>query len=344
MNTSLVALAFAALAASAAADRWNPSTVEEYLNAEDKGQADRDHTQTLLSHVHSIDLNSLARMFYLWRVAQPKVCQRPELLDGWYFEDRWTTLQERFNFYGLAYALKEVPGDGRCLFHTIATALRSEKVTAKMLMRFLNPEASPHIVAVIKACETENGFYNTEALKKISLANMMGIYADDPVSIANFDEKEFAEKLEAQAEMQYNTRVMDDQEIMSLFKNVNLTDINDRLKKGENALELAKEVYNKIKPQHDEIFGSWIDINVLEELFMFRLVKLQEHDASIALSLGMDHPINFIILTRYTDGCHFKPAGLVDVCGSSDKSPQLPRSVIMPGDVPLPLAIMMKDS
>ncbi|GBE58826.1 signal peptide-containing protein, putative [Babesia ovata] len=302
MYSSLVALVFAAFLASAAADRWQPVTVLEYLNAERGGHVGRKETQEQLSKVAKLDLNSLARMFYLWRTQQPKVCQRPVLVDDWFIEKKWTTLQERFNFYGLAYAIKEVPGDGSCLFHTIATALRESGVTAKMLMGFLKPRPSKHIIKMMEAGEVEDGFYTMEAIKKISLAELLGIYADDPLSIRHFNAKDFASKIERYASLQVDCKALNEKEIMALFDNVDLTVVSERLGDGADPLTVAKEVYKKVRPQHDNVVGSWIDIQTLEELFQFRLVKLEEHEARVSLSRGLDYPINFVMLTHYTVG------------------------------------------
>ncbi|GIX60910.1 signal peptide-containing protein [Babesia caballi] len=348
-----------ALAAAAEPERrWSPMTVEEYLAKEDSGAIKREDNRNEIYKVRRLDRGFLSRMLLVWGMHCHQTDGIPQLAAPWKYADDHVTLEQRFHIYKMAFATQEVRGDGNCLFNSLAAGFKEGGLTAERLKKFLNPESPPHLLALVRSYQPAEAYYTPVDLKRFSLAAMIGVDVDSPESVALFDPDLFRRNLQDIWELLYEHGAEWDrgESLLEVFNKVNIADAMKRFDAGEAPLRVATQVFRAVKQQHDQIFGSFLDIDRLQKLFSFKLVMLNPYMMRIStIDRLEDGPVNFILLANYMVGFvgrqfnvlqnmrHFSLAGLVDVCMPSGTANVRPKSVIMARDIPLPLAIMLAD-
>ncbi|ORM39922.1 uncharacterized protein BXIN_1287 [Babesia sp. Xinjiang] len=310
----LIAFVCAQVALGAVLPRWKPMSVDEYFQKMELGTVDHKANAKQLGKMYTIDRNTLAHLLHIEASLKCKEDQIPIFPEGWKGPDKTTALQQRFGFYGMMFGTYEVRGDGKCLFRTISEAFRLGGMTVEKAKKLVPPNTEKQLAEMVKAYQPEGEYYSYTDLMKFSLASILGVDSDSQESINNFDPEKFKANMDVIKEfIEVYQAAGDNENLLDLFQDVNFTEKRAELN-DTNALEIAVEIHKKLKKRQQDVMGSNLDINSLQNLF------------------------------HYAGMAHFKVAGLVDGCNLKRTDKAVPRPIIMAQDVPLPLAILAADN
>ncbi|UKJ89843.2 hypothetical protein MACJ_003097 [Theileria orientalis] len=291
-----------------------------------------------------LDISSLSRLIsFKHYIGEHKYEVRPKFGPAYVYHDKGVTgWTRRLGMYGYGIVALGMKGDGNCMFYTLCSIFRLNKIDNKRLLEYLNPDLEPAVRIAIAGMLQEEEYISPINLKRLSQIYYVGMDPYDQDSKELFDRQGLLvramDKVSLQQAYQTNTLPIDSG---SMFENIDIITHYNKINAEDNGIEAVRALYDAFDKPLYKRFGDHTDKRFLERIFQMRMLYLNRKSTLINCGNKEDDFNTKLVLTMlYEDGCHFDIAGIYKL-GTTDLKDV--KSAYDISEVPLPLVMMIAE-
>ncbi|UKK02836.2 hypothetical protein MACK_002933 [Theileria orientalis] len=291
-----------------------------------------------------LDVGSLSRLItFKHYIGEHNYQVRPKFGPAYVYHDKGVTgWTRRLGMYGYGIVALGMRGDGNCMFYTLCSIFKLNKIDNKRLLEYLNPDVEPAVRIAIMGILAEEEYISPINLKRLSQIYYVGADPYDQDSMELYDRQAFLKRAMDQVALQqaYQTKALT-VESGSIFENIDIITHYNNIKAEVDGMGAVRALYDAIdKPLYTR-FGDHTDKRFLERIFQMRILYLNRKTTLINCgNKELDFNTKLIVTMLYEDGCHFDIANIYKL-GTTDLKDV--KSAYNISEIPLPLLLMITE-
>ncbi|BAM41909.1 conserved hypothetical protein [Theileria orientalis strain Shintoku] len=291
-----------------------------------------------------LDVSSLSRLLsFKHYIGDHNYVVRPDFGPAFLYHDKgvtgWTM---RLGMYGYGIVGLPMRGDGNCMFYTLCSIFKLNKIDNKRLLEYMNPDLQPAVKIAIIGMLQEEEYISPINLKRLAQIYYVGMDPYDEDSVALYNKEEFLLRAKDQVDLQeaFQTQVMP-LDSGSMLHNIDIKTQYNKIAASGSGIEAVRELFDKFDEKIYTRHGDHTDKRFLERIFQMRMLYFNRQNTRINCgNKELDFNTKLVLTMLYEDGCHFDIAGIYKL-GTTDLKDV--KSAYNISEIPLPLLLMITE-